>query len=128
EAVHGRRGGADGGERFRIGGCDGLGAELFEALCQFRRTGEGGLHRNLLVQEHTDQEGERVCAEQAVRSIVTGEPKHRHAHRLPQVATQRLARPAETAPSSSSYAARGLCCGPKFQAPPPATLSSSLNT
>src|SRR5699024_8695998 len=83
-------GGADGGECFRIGGCNGLGAELFEALGQFRRTGEGGLHRDLLVQELTDQEGQRVCAEQADRSIVTDEPKRRHSHRLPHRTCARL--------------------------------------
>lgn len=36
-------------------------------------TGEGGLHRDLLVQEHPDEQGERIIGQEAVGVVVTGD-------------------------------------------------------
>ena len=45
-----------------------------EPLRQLGRGREGLLHRDLLVQDHADQQGERVAAQQRVRlGLVAGE-------------------------------------------------------
>ena len=54
--------------------------DLAESLLQHQRRREGELHRHLLVEEHADQERERISREQAIRSVIRRERQRVDGH------------------------------------------------
>src|SRR4051794_17443019 len=54
-----------------------------EPVGQQPRCAERALHRELLVQQHADQEGQRVAGEQLVGGVVLGDVKGRHTEMVP---------------------------------------------
>ena len=73
-AVDGRRRGAQVGERLRLGGGDRVGRQRAEPVEDLPRPAEGVLHRVLLVEQHPDEQGERVVAQHLVGGLVLGDP------------------------------------------------------
>ena len=74
-AVHGGRGGAHRGEGLRVGLRDPVDVEAAHPVGDLGGTRERGLHRVLLVQEHADEQGERVVGQELVGGRVAGEPE-----------------------------------------------------
>src|SRR5918993_5802552 len=80
-AVQGRRALEDAGElvSVRPGQLGGVEAVDAETVGQQPRCAEGALHRELLVEQHPDQECERVAAQQVVGRGVLGDAERGHA-------------------------------------------------
>jgi hypothetical protein len=64
-----------GEELVGIVGGDRGGLDRARALLDLEGAGEGGLHRDLLIQQHAHEQGERVVAEEGVGGGVSGDVK-----------------------------------------------------
>jgi len=84
EAVH-RRGPRDErGELLRVGLGDPGGVQVTEPVLQDRRAAEGLLHRDLLVEQHAEQQRQRIAAQQRVGVGVLGQVEGCHRPIVPQ--------------------------------------------
>ena len=88
-AVDGRRGGAQVGEGLGVGRGDRARVEGAEPLEHLRGAGEGPLHRELLVEQHPGEEGERVLRQDAVGRGVLGDRQRGHGLRVASSAGRR---------------------------------------
>jgi len=79
--VHGRRTGEDDPERLRVRGGDRPDVQRTHPLRQDGGTGERLLHRDLLVQHHSDQQRVRIGGQQQVGVVAAGEVKASVRHR-----------------------------------------------
>ena len=73
-------------EPFRVGVGDRAGVERAEPRPQLLGAGERRLHRHLLIEQHADQQGERIVGEQSVGGVVTGDVQRGHASMVAPVA------------------------------------------
>ena len=64
--MHGRRLCAYRDERVRIGLGNCPGIEPIEAVSDFARAYEGDFHRDLLIEQHPDQQCERIFGQQCI--------------------------------------------------------------
>ncbi len=53
-------------ERLGVVACERRGVERPDALADLERSREGGLHRHLLIEQHADEERERIVGEELV--------------------------------------------------------------
>ncbi len=71
-----------GGELVRVVVGDLGGVEAAHPVGDLLRAGERGFHRNLLIEQHADQQREWVGSEQRIRGRVLGKLQLRHRHSL----------------------------------------------
>src|SRR6266540_279655 len=90
-AVQRRRSRHDLGERVRVPGGDlrRVQALAFEPLRQQPGGAEGALHRELLIEQHADEQRERIAAEQLVGIAVLRQAQGRCGHRRPPLSGRR---------------------------------------
>ena len=90
-AVHGGRAAEDLDERLGVVCGELAGVELGDAepLRDQARAGERALHRELLVQQHADQQGQRIAVEQRVGVGVLGDTEGHDGRVAPQSAPRR---------------------------------------
>ena len=69
---------ADGGEALRVGIGDQAGIDAAQTVSDLSRTRESNLHRNLLIEQHPDEQSERFFGQQRIGRRILSQLPSRH--------------------------------------------------